>query len=38
MAETKRIKVIVPIPMDAAGVAARAEQLPEAFVAPGFCA
>ncbi|MBO6766908.1 MAG: hydrogenase expression protein HupH [Erythrobacter sp.] len=36
MAETKRIKVIVPIPMDEAGVAARAEQLPGSFVAPGF--
>lgn len=32
----KRIKVIVPIPMDEAGVANRAEQLPESFVAPGF--
>lgn len=32
----KRIKVIVPIPMDDAGVANRAEQLPENFVAPGF--
>lgn len=32
----KRIKVIVPIPMDEAGVANRAEQLPEGFVAPGF--
>ncbi|QPC99755.1 aspartate/glutamate racemase family protein [Qipengyuania soli] len=31
-----RIKVIVPIPMDEAGVAARAEQLPQDFVAPGF--
>lgn len=36
MADTKRIKVIVPIPMDEAGVAARAAQLPEDFVAPGF--
>ena len=31
-----RIKVIVPIPMDAAGVANRAQQLPAALVAPGF--
>ena len=31
-----RIKVIVPIPMDQAGVANRAEQLPASFVAPGF--
>ena len=31
-----RIKVIVPIPMDEAGVAARAQQLPAGFVAPGF--
>ncbi len=31
-----RIKVIVPIPMDAAGVANRASQLPADFVAPGF--
>ena len=31
-----RIKVIVPIPMDEAGVANRAEQLPAEFVAPGF--
>ncbi len=36
MSETKRIKVIVPIPMDDAGVAARAEQLPSDFVAQGF--
>lgn len=36
MSETKQIKVIVPIPMDAAGVANRAEQLPAGFVAPGF--
>jgi allantoin racemase len=33
---TKRIKVIVPIPMDAAGVAARAGQLPPAQIRPGF--
>lgn len=32
----KRIKVIVPIPMDAAGVANRAEQLPESFIRQGF--
>lgn len=32
----KRIKVIVPIPMDEAGVAARAQQLPADFVRPGF--
>ncbi|WP_417485579.1 hypothetical protein [Maricaulis salignorans] len=32
----KRIKVIVPIPMDEAGVAARAEQLPADFVSAGF--
>ena len=33
---THRIKVIVPIPMDAAGVANRAAQLPASVVAPGF--
>lgn len=33
---TKRIKVIVPIPMDAAGVAARAQQLPPDMVRAGF--
>ena len=32
----RRIKVIVPIPMDAAGVANRAGQLPADFVRPGF--
>jgi hypothetical protein len=32
----KRIKVIVPIPMDEAGVANRASQLPAGFVAPGY--
>jgi allantoin racemase len=32
----ERIKVIVPIPMDAAGVANRASQLPAAHVGPGF--
>lgn len=32
----KRIKVIVPIPMDAAGVANRATQLSSALIAPGF--
>jgi allantoin racemase len=31
-----RIKVIVPIPMDAAGVANRASQLPPAVITPGF--
>ncbi len=36
MNEKKRIKVIVPIPMDEAGVANRAEQLPKDFVANGF--
>ena len=36
MDEQKRIKVIVPIPMDEAGVAARAEQLPADFVREGF--
>ncbi len=38
MTGPKRIKVIVPIPMDEAGVAARASQLPAGFVAPGFAA
>ncbi|MEM1021542.1 MAG: hydrogenase expression protein HupH, partial [Pseudomonadota bacterium] len=33
---TKRIKVIVPIPMDADGVAARASQLPPDMVRAGF--
>lgn len=32
----KRIKVIVPIAMDEAGVANRAQQLPDAFVRAGF--
>ncbi|GAB4153363.1 MAG: aspartate/glutamate racemase family protein [Sphingomonadales bacterium] len=32
----KRIKVIVPIPMDAAGVANRASQLPKSMIAEGF--
>lgn len=36
MTNPKRIKVIVPIPMDKAGVAARAEQLPPDFVRDGF--
>ena len=36
MTEALRIKVVVPIPMDEAGVANRAEQLPEDFVRPGF--
>ncbi|KQS02363.1 hydrogenase expression protein HupH [Sphingomonas sp. Leaf357] len=31
-----RIKVIVPIPMDSAGVANRRSQLPDALIAPGF--
>jgi allantoin racemase len=34
--DTHRIKVIVPIPMDAAGVANRAAQLPPERIAPGF--
>ena len=34
----RRIKVIVPIPMDEAGVANRAAQLPADFMAPGFSA
>lgn len=33
---SSRIKIIVPIPMDAAGVAARASQLPARLVLPGF--
>ena len=36
MTAERRIKVIVPIPMDEAGVANRALQLPAEFVAPGF--
>ncbi|NVE95614.1 aspartate/glutamate racemase family protein [Altererythrobacter lutimaris] len=36
MSDPARIKVIVPIPMDEAGVANRAEQLPDEFVRPGF--
>ncbi|MEP5937933.1 MAG: aspartate/glutamate racemase family protein [Erythrobacter sp.] len=36
MSSTKRIKVIVPIPMDEAGVANRAQQLPDDFVREGF--
>ena len=36
MPDERRIKVIVPIAMDAAGVANRALQLPPGFVAPGF--
>ena len=36
MTADRRIKVIVPIPMDEAGVANRALQLPAEFVAPGF--
>jgi allantoin racemase len=38
LAEERRIKVIVPIPMDAAGVANRRSQLPDALIAPGFAA
>ncbi len=33
---TKRIKVIVPIPLDAAGVANRAGQLPASMIMPGM--
>jgi allantoin racemase len=33
---SRRIKVIVPIPMDAAGVANRGQQLPAHLVSPGF--
>ena len=36
MAERRRIKVIVPIPMDTAGVANRASQLPASLVRAGF--
>ena len=36
MPDDRRIKVIVPIPMDAPGVASRAAQLPADFVRPGF--
>ena len=32
----KRIKVIVPIPLDAAGVANRAQQLPAALIHNGY--
>ena len=35
-AGVKRVKVLVPIPMDAAGVANRAQQLPPDFIAPNF--
>ena len=38
MAESKRIQVIVPIPMDAAGVANRRLQLADDIIAPGFAA
>ena len=38
MAEPKRIQVIVPIPMDAAGVANRRLQLADDIIAPGFAA
>lgn len=34
--DDKRIKVLTPIPMDAAGLANRAAQLPEAVLRPGF--
>jgi allantoin racemase len=33
---TKRIKIIVPIPMDKAGVENRASQIPPGFVLPGY--
>ena len=33
---TKKIKIIVPIPMDKAGVENRAAQIPEGFVLPGY--
>lgn len=36
MTQEQRIKVVVPIPMDEAGVANRAEQLPDEFVRSGF--
>jgi allantoin racemase len=36
MAAERKIKVIVPIPMDQAGVDNRASQLPPAVVSPGF--
>ncbi len=36
MGGAHRIKVIVPIPMDTAGVANRRSQLPDALIAPGF--
>ncbi len=36
MSAITRIKVIVPIPVDAAGVANRRSQLPDALIAPGF--
>jgi allantoin racemase len=36
LGDMNRIKVIVPIPMDEAGVANRAEQLPDDFVRAGF--
>ena len=38
MGGAHRVKVIVPIPMDDAGVAARAAQVPEGFASPGFVA
>ncbi len=33
---THRVKIIIPIPMGAEGVAARASQLPSRLVLPGF--
>jgi allantoin racemase len=36
MTPTRRVEVIVPIPRDSAGVAARAAQLPAHLVSPGF--
>lgn len=38
MSEAKRIKVIVPIPMDCTGVANRRAQLADDLIAPGFAA
>lgn len=38
MTADRRIKVIVPIPMDAAGVANRRAQLADGMIAPGFAA
>ena len=36
MSEPRRVKVIIPIPMDAAGIANRRAQLPDNLIAPGF--